>query len=54
MIACDFFTVESVLLRRLYGFVFIDLATRKVYLAGVAANPTGEWAAQQARNTSRR
>ena len=50
MIACDFFSVETVLLRRLYVLVFIELATRKVYLAGVNANPTGEWAAQQARN----
>jgi len=50
MIACDFFSVETVLLRRLYALVFIELATRKVYLAGVTANPTGEWAAQQARN----
>jgi putative transposase len=50
IISCDFLTVETVFLRRLYALVFIELATRKVYLAGVTAHPTGEWATQQARN----
>jgi putative transposase len=27
----------------------IELATRQVYLAGITANPTGEWATQRAR-----
>jgi len=50
IVACDFFTVDTVLFRRLYALVFIELSTRQVYLAGITANPTGEWAAQQARN----
>jgi hypothetical protein len=36
--ACDFFTVETVFLRRLYVLVFIELATRKIYLAGATAD----------------
>jgi putative transposase len=50
IVACDFFTVETVLFRRLYALVFIELATRRVYLAGITANPSGDWATQQARN----
>ena len=50
IVACDFFTVDTVLFRRLYVLVFIELATRQVYLAVITANPTGEWATQQARN----
>ncbi len=46
IVACDFFTVDTVLFRRLYALVFIEIATRLVYLAGIAANPTGEWATQ--------
>jgi putative transposase len=34
IVACDFFTVDTVLFRRLYALVFIELATRQVYLAG--------------------
>ena len=50
IVACDFCTVDTVLFRRLYALVFIELSTRQVYLAGITPNPTGEWATQQARN----
>jgi putative transposase len=50
IVACDFFTVESVLLRRYYVLFFIAHATRRVWFAGCTANPTGAWVTQQARN----
>ena len=50
IIACDFFTVETILLRRFYVLFFIAHGSRRVWLAGCTRNPTGEWVAQQARN----
>jgi hypothetical protein len=50
IVACDFFTVESVLLRRYYAWFFISHSSRHVWLGGCTANPTGAWVAQQARN----
>jgi transposase InsO family protein len=50
--ACDFFTVETALLRRYYVLFFIELQTRRVHLAGTTTNPDGRWVTQQARNLS--
>jgi putative transposase len=50
MLACDFFTVETVALRRIYVLFFIELGSRRVHLAGLTENPDGAWVSQQARN----
>ena len=50
IVACDFFCVETVWLRTVYVLFFIELATRKVHLAGATAHPHSAWVTQQARN----
>ena len=49
-VACDFFNVDTALLRRYYVLFFIKVDTREVFYAGVTANPTGAWTTQAARN----
>jgi hypothetical protein len=41
IMACDFLTVDTVWLRRLYVLFFIELDTRRVHLAGVTPTRTG-------------
>jgi len=49
-LACDFLTVETAFLQRIYVLFFISLATRRVEYVACSANPDGAWTAQQARN----
>jgi transposase InsO family protein len=50
MFACDFLTVETAFLQRIYVLFFISLATRRIEYIASTSNPDGRWVAQQARN----
>jgi putative transposase len=50
MLACDFLTVETVFLQRIYVLFFISLATRRIEYIACSSNPDGRWVIQQARN----
>jgi putative transposase len=50
MLACDFFTVDTVWLRRLYVLVFLSVGSRRIEYLACTSNPNTAWMLQQARN----
>jgi hypothetical protein len=49
LLACDFLTVETAFLQRIYVLFFISLATRGIEYVACTSNPDGRWITQQAR-----
>ena len=50
IVACDFFTVDTVWLRRLYVLVFLSIGSRRVEYFACTSKPDTVWMLQQARN----
>src|SRR6266508_2360353 len=50
MLACDFLTVETIWLTRIYVLFFVSLERRRIEFIASTSNPDGRWVAQQARN----
>jgi putative transposase len=50
ILACDFFTVDTVWLRRLYVLAFLSIGSRRIEYVAVTSKPATAWMLQQARN----
>lgn len=52
ILACDFLTVDTVLLKTLYMLVFLEIQSRRILYVNCTAHPNSTWVTQQARNLS--
>jgi hypothetical protein len=50
ILACDFFTADTVWLRRLYVLAFISIGSRRIEYFAITSKPNTAWILQQARN----
>jgi putative transposase len=49
LLACDFFTVETLFLQTIYVLFFIEVGSRRVHFAGCTSHSKSKWVTQQAR-----
>ncbi|MHB1134969.1 MAG: hypothetical protein ACYC4L_21575 [Chloroflexota bacterium] len=52
LLACDFFTGETLFLQTVYVVFFLELGRRRAHLAGCTPHPTSAWVVRQARQLS--
>jgi hypothetical protein len=52
IVACDFFSVETMFLHTLYVLFFIEIGSRRLHITSSTRQPTGRFVTQQARNLS--
>jgi putative transposase len=50
ILACDFFTVDTIWLRRLYVLAFISISSPRIQYLAITSKPDTAWMLQQARN----